>query len=1455
MNGSDTRYFGKYEVRGLLGRGGMATVYEGIHPELDRRVAIKLMLPQLAIAPGFEERFRREARLVASLRHPHIVQLYDFDIADGQPYMVMEYLEGGTLGDRLNSTHDDGKLMSFDEMLVILDAMAGALDYAHARGAVHRDIKPGNILFTATGDPVLSDFGIARLLEDSAQLTLTGGVVGSPAYMSPEQAEGLKVDGRSDLYTLGVVLFEMATGRVPFEGPTPTAVLLKHVQATPPPPSRLNPQLTAVAERVILRSLAKNPNDRFASCGEFAQAFRESLMSRDLEESDDVTSPDAATLADPAPDLAAASSPVEKRVMQRIVDENEVVLPPVDEIPAQESGAGLFTRGLNAVDVLAPLLGKEPQARPQEEGRRSRLMAVLGAFTILVALLQYLTDLANLIRLPAGALSRLLPWLLVTLLVAVAVTGINVMRQASTSKTRLQAAGMLIAVAMFALTWGGWTLFQALRPPEHTRIVIADFDDRHATTKRDMARRFEQSLHSEFDSLGIEVDLVMAKQFFENSESARKYGDEKKALMVIWGWYDDGGVGPRIELLETHDVSAGDAKVLLNAVSYALPGRKGTDASLSTEIVRYSHVPATVPSLEFVSELSDQELTYVATAAVGLGLFANQQYSDALDAFDRALSLGGDFGDSILGREYPHFYRAVLLDILGRGNEGVPDLEQAVALNPDLFETHYNLALAYSQNCTSQSPLLAAVTEAEDAVRLRPDSLDALRLLGELYIELSQVEQAIGILQKATELAPADVGAQLLLGNAYDHDGQSENALQAYAKAQSLLTENVGEGDGYDHHIRAGDLFVLRGDYDSALSEYQAAQLVDAERAATYRGLGNAYYWMDEIGQALTAYQQWADLNPADADAWLMVGLTHIARDESDQAIKALRTSSELSQCDPAPHLLLGGQLVLAEDFSSAIEPLEKAVKLDPTDIDVQYILASTYYQSGDYDSAIETIDIVLEARPDDASAWRVLSQAAAEGGDTEHALVALQHLSELEAGDGDVHSLLADAYFQNARFEEALAAYESALASREDGADLGSAALTAAMLDDMDAAKDYASRALAIDAKSAGALMAMGFVSKRAGDYDTAIAAYEQALSGDENALTYRLLAESYDMAGQPQNALSAYEQAVALDSQDYLAYLQMGNLHARLNDLVGAESAYRSGLEVNELGHEAWFGLGDVAYRQCNLTTAIQSFQTASSQMPENTLYGSSLAAVLDAGGREVDANAIYEELALAPDGDAPAHLAVAGRQFRLGNLDRAAETLERFLASESITPAFEGLVRNNLADIYMAQGRTLPAQGEYELALQKWPILTMAQASIGDILLIGGDAEAALRAYDQAEQILPQYQIFFTIDQGILQEVLLQLRRAIAFENMGDLEASVVTREAALERAQILLHILPRAPISHYTIMLVQSEMGNNEAAEEAFSLALQCDQSLQGVRTQTEERLMSLRDGAQNVGDNS
>ncbi len=262
----------RYGIERELGAGGMATVYRGEDLKHHRQVAIKVLKPELAQVLG-AERFLREIEISARLHHPHILPLYDSGTADGFLYYIMPLVEGESLRDRLNRK----KQLPIDDALRIAHQVADALSYAHNHDVVHRDVKPENILLES-GHAVVADFGIARAIGAAGGLTLTatGMAIGTPAYMSPEQAAGEKnLDGRSDLYALGCVLYEMLAGQPPFTGPTVESLVRQHLAADPPMVSAIRPTVPASVTAALQRALAKTPADRFSSVGLFADALRD----------------------------------------------------------------------------------------------------------------------------------------------------------------------------------------------------------------------------------------------------------------------------------------------------------------------------------------------------------------------------------------------------------------------------------------------------------------------------------------------------------------------------------------------------------------------------------------------------------------------------------------------------------------------------------------------------------------------------------------------------------------------------------------------------------------------------------------------------------------------------------------------------------------------------------------------------------------------------------------------------------------------------------------------------------------------------------------------------------------------------------------------------------------------------------------------------------------------------
>jgi serine/threonine protein kinase len=354
------RTLGKYKLLEQLGQGGMAQVYKAVQPTIDRMVAIKVLHSHLAQSEDLIERFKREARALGQLQHPHIVQVIDFDIEDDIYFMVVDYIAGTTLRAYL----DDRQKLSCGEALMLVEQLTDALAYVHRNGTIHRDIKPGNVLLKEQQPlhAVLTDFGVGRLLND-ATMTAAGSIIGTPAYMSPEAVLGQRVDERSDIYSLGVVLYEMVTGRVPYTGDTPMSVIMKQVHDPLPSPREFSPDLPSVVVRLIEKMLEKEPDQRFQAASEVLPAVQETHAS--LGESH-------TTIA--LNDNTAFSAS----------------LPP-QHAPAAKPGAGMKTTSFSPPAPPEETSGKEepatPAPEPETPPQRSRfvLMAVAAVGMLVLA--------------------------------------------------------------------------------------------------------------------------------------------------------------------------------------------------------------------------------------------------------------------------------------------------------------------------------------------------------------------------------------------------------------------------------------------------------------------------------------------------------------------------------------------------------------------------------------------------------------------------------------------------------------------------------------------------------------------------------------------------------------------------------------------------------------------------------------------------------------------------------------------------------------------------------------------------------------------------------------------------------------------------------------------------------------------------------------------------------------
>lgn len=355
---------GQYEIGQQLGKGGMATVYLARQTSIGRTVALKIMPAYFMHDPSFLQRFEREVQVIAKLQHPRILPVYDYGELEGRPYLVMAYMSGGTIADRIK----DGPL-PLDEVIRIVEQIAEGLDHAHRKGVIHRDFKPSNVLLDENGNAHLADFGIAKVSESTVQLTGSG-IVGTPAYMAPEMANQGIVTPSIDIYALGITIYEMLTGQFPYSGDTPLRVMMAHATAPIPNVRDLNPDCPPAVANVVRKAMAKNPDERYATAGEMAVALRAAAEGR----------------YEPAP--------VGDATMLEPVDSGATILEPVTPMPATEAPTAespAARRAATPAPMTTPLPEKTPPVAPQPARERKGIagcgISVVAAIVAVVALL------------------------------------------------------------------------------------------------------------------------------------------------------------------------------------------------------------------------------------------------------------------------------------------------------------------------------------------------------------------------------------------------------------------------------------------------------------------------------------------------------------------------------------------------------------------------------------------------------------------------------------------------------------------------------------------------------------------------------------------------------------------------------------------------------------------------------------------------------------------------------------------------------------------------------------------------------------------------------------------------------------------------------------------------------------------------------------------------------------
>jgi len=936
---------GAYKLVERLGQGGMATVYKAYEAALDRYVAIKILRQYFAHHPEVMQRFRREAKAIARLNHPNIVPIHGYGEEGDLAYIAMRHVEGGTL------KQARGQVFQPERAVRLLLQIVRALAYAHQRGIVHRDIKPSNVLLSEGDWPLITDYGLAKMVEVTSQLTGSGVGMGTPMYMSPEQGQGIEIDHRTDIYSVGIMLYEMLTGDVPFQADTPMAIVIKHISAPMPMPRQINPEIPQVLERIILKATAKSPDDRYQTAEELIVALEQSLFvlgdgTEDGSGIDKISQEAAKTT------VAKVQAPVldqdkDKRLEQNYIDglsaywiknwdkAQAYFQAVVAEHPDYKDVADLLAE-VESHLKLGTLYQQAQAAMDNEDwsGAQAALEELIAEDSEYEDAADMLQEVSSKLRIAelytqAEQLYQAKKWQAV----------ISVFERIEAIEPGYDPDGLLpdakrllseeelekeldelYRQALEAMKEGHWE--QAGELLEQVKLERPDFRDTAQLLERIAAETIEVSLPDT-----------------ERISWLRK--------VPVWGWAV-AGLAVLVLLVGVIGSSAG------------LFGGKSIPAAAPTEAASAADVEV---EPEEPSELSGQEYY-----DLGVSLIYQEDYQGAFNALEMALDQGYEtselytkMGWALTRLEENEtaitvYSKAIELDplveenwrergwsnyALGNYEAAIEDFEKTIELNPEDASPYWGKASSY-RSMGKSGEALQFLTSAIESFPGKPGLYNAR---GWVYFEdFEEYELAISDLSTAIELHPEGPYNYYFRGYIFQHAGRVDEARVDFEKVMEL----TGEDPSFEYHS-----FVAQW-----LAEYEAAVVEESEQWTADQWVNSGWEYLDDgdYEAAMKSFDRALELNPEDGQAWWGRALVQRAQGEYQASVQALGEAIEM-----APNL--GGLYVdrgwiYFEQFGEVEQALDDFTKA----INVQPLEAGFYFQRG---LIYQYIGKVAEARED----------------------------------------------------------------------------------------------------------------------------------------------------------------------------------------------------------------------------------------------------------------------------------------------------------------------------------------------------------------------------------------------------------------------------------------------------------------------------------------------------------
>lgn len=577
------------------------------------------------------------------------------------------------------------------------------------------------------------------------------------------------------------------------------------------------------------------------------------------------------------------------------------------------------------------------QPRAWWQGRPGLLANILSIVAAVFAVLQRILTAYEFASKPLNILATLFPYVVILVFILGMGVTIYTIRRPGSPRQRRLAISALTVLSLAGIGWGGWQLYEASQPPKGILVMIADFDGSAATRSVAYDRQIYERVNTELAGLGLddEVELRRVFETYPDSESARAAGESRQATLVIWGWYDDGGVSPHFEMLRTLTPFAAS----LREVSYL----QNFDLNITG---------------------TSQEMAYITTLAVGLIYYAEGDYPNAISLFDSAIEIAPR-ETATVGLDIPYFYKASALFYQGADSKLVVDnLKKAVEINPVLYEAHHNLALAYTQFCDPRPRLDLALEEAKTAQNLKPDNPGSYDVLGIIYFAQEDWSGAAAAYTQAVGLEPESSYYHLSLAQVYQNLGKKLETTAEFAAAERLVKSEfrAGSGDLAELYLRLGDIYYYQQKYDDALAQYQEA----------------------------------LSLHPNDGQIYLDLGFTKLALERPDDALPNFERATELSPRNYIAHLALADALRQNSQQGRALSEYQEVLHLYSCAVEAYLGLAGIFFERGEFHKSAEQLETAVELQPDNAIAYLQLGAIYEFLGDVERAreayLLAIEH-------------------------------------------------------------------------------------------------------------------------------------------------------------------------------------------------------------------------------------------------------------------------------------------------------------------------------------------------------------------------------------------------------------------------------------------------------------------------------